>query len=93
VTKLRRHVADLETEREELLREARAPTSGTGGTAERDSSSVGSDVRRLTDENSKLRAELNSYGPAFFQEVEELKADHHELIKVGLILHLAQTQL
>ncbi|GAQ80694.1 hypothetical protein KFL_000600110 [Klebsormidium nitens] len=86
LTKLRGHVASLEAEREESLLEAAerdtGGTDGANGMPERDPSGMGTEARRLAEENRRLRAELASYSPAFFQEVEELKADHHELIKL-----------
>lgn len=36
-------------------------------------------VSSLESENDDLRAELNAFDPAFFEEIEDLKHDHYQL--------------
>jgi hypothetical protein len=37
-------------------------------------------VRKLQQENDDLRGELNSLDPAFFDEIEDLKYNHNEMV-------------
>jgi DNA repair exonuclease SbcCD ATPase subunit len=39
-------------------------------------------AKKLQEENEDLRAELNSFDPAFFDEIEDLKYNHNEMVKL-----------
>jgi len=39
-------------------------------------------VAKLKSENDELKGELNCFDPAFFDEIEDLKYNHNEMVRV-----------
>ena len=70
---LQNKVSDLQKQ----LQQALSGTIG-GGVMSSDSSS---EVRRLRDENERLRQELSAFDLDFFEEIENLKYAHAEALK------------
>jgi predicted nucleic acid-binding Zn-ribbon protein len=72
---LQAKVADLQRQ----LQQAQAAGGGAGGAGGGVSSS--GEVKRLRDENERLRQELSAFDMDFFEEIENLKYAHAEALK------------
>jgi len=86
---LRREVREANTRADEYQAKLedqikRMPGSDLGdrGTSSAEVNRLKKELKKLQDENEDLRGELNSFDPSFFDEIEDLKYNHDEMVKL-----------
>ncbi|KAK3238116.1 hypothetical protein CYMTET_51864 [Cymbomonas tetramitiformis] len=90
VSALQRQLEEADREMEHLKSAAAAPRMAPAGERAKEElaaargriNSLQQDLAVCQTENRDLKNELNAFDPAFFDEIEDLKHDHHELSRV-----------